>query len=98
MGWVYTSIKIEGAFFYLEGNGRRKRAGRMLFAAPGPPQVTAAAGKLGGDLRRCGVRESQRGRGCSRARELKVGLYGVLCFSLKVMGVGRRAAGGPVSE
>lgn len=50
MGWVYTSIKIEGAFFYLEGNGRRKHAGRMLSAAPGPPQVTAAAGKLGGDV------------------------------------------------
>lgn len=75
MGWVYTSIKIEGAFFYLEGNGRRKRAGRTLSAAPGPPQVTAAAGKLGGDvasvvLGDVGVRESQRGRGCSRAREL----------------------------
>lgn len=34
------------------------------------------------------VRESQRGRGCSRARELKVGLYGTLCYSLRVMGVG----------
>lgn len=44
------------------------------------------------------VRESQRGRGCSLARELKVGLYGVLCFSLGVMGDGRRATGGPVSE
>lgn len=79
MGWVYTSIKIEGAFStWKRTAGRRKRAGQMLSATPEPPQVTAAAGQLGGSKARAvqgtwGCGESQRGRGCGPARELKVG-------------------------